>query len=182
VAQSTKKRSPGKTKRAPGRVLDKERLGIYLNDHLAGATLGVELVRRARKAAEADDLKAFLARLEIEIAADRETLARIMRALGIEQARYKVWAGWLGEKAGRLKANGSILRRSPLSDLVELEGLHLGVSGKLDLWRALERTANSELERFNIPQLIARAETQQRELQVHRLAAAERVFERPASE
>ena len=38
-------------------------------------------------------------------------------------------AGWVAEKAGRLKLNGSLLTYSPLSRLVELEGLSLGVEG-----------------------------------------------------
>lgn len=44
-------------------------------------------------------------------------------------------AGWLAEKAGRLKLNGRPLRRSPLSGLVELEMMHLAVEGEQACWR-----------------------------------------------
>ncbi|HEY5356166.1 MAG TPA: hypothetical protein VIJ82_00465 [Streptosporangiaceae bacterium] len=53
-----------------------------------------------------------------------------MHLLGIPVRTYKVYAGWLAEKAGRLKFNGRLRARSPLSNLVELELLRLGVEGK----------------------------------------------------
>ena len=53
-----------------------------------------------------------------------------MTALGIPVRAYKVGVAWIGEKAGRLKFNGRILSRSPVSDLEELELLRLGVEGK----------------------------------------------------
>ena len=46
-------------------------LGIYLNDHLAGATLGVELARRLRSSNEGEaEFGQPLARLCAEIEAD----------------------------------------------------------------------------------------------------------------
>ena len=45
--------------------------------------------------------------------------------------------GWTGEKLGRLKLNGQLLGYSPLSRLIELEGLMLGIAGKLAMWIAL---------------------------------------------
>ena len=53
-----------------------------------------------------------------------------MTALGIPVRAFKVGVAWIGEKAGRLKFNGRILSRSPVSDLEELELLRLGVEGK----------------------------------------------------
>ena len=46
-----------------------------------------------------------------------------MAALGIPIRAYKVYAAWIGEKAARLKLNGYLLARSPLSSLEELECL-----------------------------------------------------------
>jgi hypothetical protein len=43
----------------------------------------------------------------------------------------------MGEKAARLKLNGHLLARSPLSSLEELEMLRLGVEGKAAGWRTL---------------------------------------------
>ena len=106
-------------------------LGIYLNDHLAGATTGAALARRMAASAEpGTERAAVLSRLAGEITADRAALLRIMTALGIPVRGYKVFAAWAAERAGRLKLNGRLLTRSPLSDLEETEMLRLGVDGK----------------------------------------------------
>jgi len=49
----------------------------------------------------------------------------------------KLAAAWLAENVGRLKLNGQFLQYSDLSRLLELEGLGLGIHGKMDLWRGL---------------------------------------------
>ncbi len=96
-------------------------LGIYLNDHLAGATAGTELAHRmARSHGDGED-SGRLRRLAAEIGQDRAALLDIMTALGIKVRRYKVCAAWIGEKAGRVKFNGRLFTRSPLSELEELE-------------------------------------------------------------
>ena len=88
-------------------------LGIYLNDHLAGATAGTELAHRmARSHGDGQD-GSTLRQLAAEIAQDRAALLDIMAALGIKVRCYKVSAAWIGEKAGRLKFNGRLLTRSP---------------------------------------------------------------------
>ena len=101
-------------------------LGIYLNDHLAGATAGTELAHRAARTHRAHGQGGQLKRLAVEIAQDRAALISMMKALGIPVRAYKVCAAWIGEKAGRVKPNGRLLARSPLSDLEELELLRLG--------------------------------------------------------
>ncbi|HET6192013.1 MAG TPA: hypothetical protein VFE59_34015, partial [Trebonia sp.] len=59
-------------------------LGVYLNDHLAGATAGLQLARRAAASAEPGSEAATVRkRLASEIAADRSTLIKIMTTLGI---------------------------------------------------------------------------------------------------
>ncbi|MDT7571835.1 MAG: hypothetical protein QOE05_2009 [Actinomycetota bacterium] len=147
-------------------------LGIYLNDHLAGATAGLELFRRAA-GSQTGPTGDALKRLTAEVEEDRETLLSIMRALGFPVRQYKVVAAWAAEKAGRLKLNGRLLSRSPLSDVIELEGLHLGVLGKAAGWRLLRTLADAEprLDTTQLDGLIARAERQAAELDELRLAA-----------
>ena len=58
-------------------------LGIYLNDHLAGATAGSELARRMARSHQEREEAAILKRLGVEIARDRTALLDIMAALGI---------------------------------------------------------------------------------------------------
>ena len=105
-------------------------LATYLNDHLAGSTGGIELVRRAAGEYEGTELGEFLSGLAREIEEDRETLKEYLAELGVDEDRLKVAAGWAGEKLGRLKPNGHLMSRSPLSALVEFEALSLGVEGK----------------------------------------------------
>lgn len=146
-------------------------LAIYLNDHLAGSTVGVELARRARGSNEGTELGEFLAALTEEIEADRETLQDVMEAVGAGRDRLKVYGAWTGEKLGRLKLNGSLLGYSPLSRVVELEGLRLGVEGKACLWRMLSELADPRLAGFDFDALTVRAERQRDELERRRLEA-----------
>ena len=53
-----------------------------------------------------------------------------MAALGIPVRQYKQVASWVGEKLARLKLNGHLLSRSPLSDLVEFEFIATAVLAK----------------------------------------------------
>ncbi len=153
-------------------------LGIYLNDHLAGATAGTELAHRmARSRGERED-SGRLRRLAAEIAQDRAALLDIMAALGIEVRRYKVGAAWIGEKAGRLKFNGRLFARSPLSNLEELEMLRLGVEGKAAGWRTLRTLADTDtrLGPARLDELISRARRQADLLEGLRVAAADQVL------
>ncbi|MDX6653210.1 MAG: hypothetical protein QOJ38_1991 [Solirubrobacterales bacterium] len=153
--------------------MDKRLLSTYLNDHLAGATAGTELARRASGAHEGSKLGMELAQLAEEIAEDRASLEGLMDGLGITRNQLKVGMAWVGERAGRLKLNGRLLERSPLSDLLELEILHLGVLGKRDLWQALRVAFGDELEGFDLGALEDRASDQERRLARFRLGAAE---------
>jgi hypothetical protein len=148
-------------------------LGIYLNDHLAGAAAGVRLARRLRQSNEEDaELAQPLARISAEIEADRATLESLMRRLGIRRSRVKPALAAVGEKLGRLKPNGQLRGYSPLSRLVELEALLVGVSGKLQLWRTLGRGLDTGLSGFDFTALAARADRQRGVLdELHGIAA-----------
>jgi hypothetical protein len=153
-------------------------LGTYLNDHLAGATVGVELSNRARNSNKHTPLGKFLGELADEIEEDRETLKRIMDTLDVGQDRAKQAVGWLGEKIGRLKPNNRLFGYSPLSRVIELEGLSLGIEGKRSLWQALGVVGDERLAEFDFDALIARADRQRSRVEEHRLAAADKAFGR----
>ena len=157
-------------------------LAVYLNDHLAGATLGLELVRRTARENRDSTLGSFLADVLIpEIEEDRRTLQRLMGQIGIAPSRPKVAAAWLAEKLGRLKLNGELRRYSPLSRLVELEGLAVGIEGKRALWLALEAASDGGLNGFDFPALAERAEFQRSRLEEHRLAAVTAALGEPSA-
>jgi hypothetical protein len=150
-----------------------ERLAIYLNDHLAGATAGVELARRLRASNEGDpQFGPALAEICAEVEEDRETLKAVMDRLEVGQSKLKPAAAVLGERLGRLKLNGQLLGYSPLSRLDELELLQIGVVGKGRLWRALEHTHADDLSRFELGPLAERATSQLRRLEALHLKAA----------
>jgi hypothetical protein len=153
-------------------------LGIYLNDHLAGATAGTGLAHRMAVAAHQPPTGGTLRRLAVEISMDRETLLEFMAALGVPVRAYKLWAAWAGEKAERLKPNGRLLSRSPLSSLEELEILRLGVEGKAAGWRTLRVLADrdSRLDPARLDDLIARARRQADQIEELRVAAADQVI------
>lgn len=152
--------------------MSKKLLSIYLNDHLAGATAGTELAHRVAGSNEGTPLGDLLAELATEIAEDREALQKAMSKVGVRRDHLKAKGGWVAEKFGRLKLNGQITGYSPLSRLEELEGLHLGITGKLELWRMLKRTNETRVG-VDLDELIKRAESQRRRLAPHRQAAAE---------
>jgi hypothetical protein len=79
-------------------------LGIYLNDHLAGATAGVEPGAPDCQACRGSANGGALDTLARDIAEDRAALVEITRTLGIPVRRYKIYVAWVGEKVGRPQA------------------------------------------------------------------------------
>jgi hypothetical protein len=158
--------------------MDRKLLRIYLQDHLAGATGGLELARRARGANEGTPYGELLAKITDDIEADRRSLESLMDDLGFGADRAKNLVFWAGEKAGRLKLNGQLTGYSPLSRVVELEGLITGVNAKLSLWRTLREVAEPvpELEADRLGRLIDRAEEQLATLHELRSRAGREAF------
>jgi hypothetical protein len=143
-------------------------LGIYLDDHLAGATGGLELAKRAAGEHEGTELGAFLAQLRGEIAEDRRALEALMDQLDVTPCMVKQVVTWAAEKAGRLKPNGELRGRSPLTPFVELEALSLGIEGKRLMWVALREVDGLPLSEERRAELEARAERQRAGVEEHR--------------
>ena len=115
---------------AAGDVRDPDLLGIYCNDHLAAATGGIELVSRMIGVHRGTAYEPRLEQLLDELREERAGLRASMAALGVPVRQYKQIGSWLGEKLSRLKLNGHLLSRSPLSDLVEFEFISTAVLAK----------------------------------------------------
>ena len=157
--------------------MDRSLLGIYLNDHLAGATGGVELARRALRNNRGTLYEPDLARLVGEIDEDRVTLERLMERLRIPRSPVKVPVAWALEKVGRLKPNGRLLEYSPLSRVVELELLASGVETKRALWLSLQTLARDGIDLgVDVEELIARARRHRRLIERRRVQAAAEAF------
>ncbi len=149
-------------------------LAIYLNDHHAGSVVGVELAKRTLGNNRGTEYEAFLEQLLEDIQADQATLDRIIERSGISRSPVKPGLAWASEKVGRLKLNGAITGYSPLSRLIELEGLKVGIEAKLCLWRSLRsaRPAGAAVTDAELDELIARAQAQIEVVEEHRVKAA----------
>jgi len=147
-------------------------LGIYLNDHLSGAVFAGELIKRALRENRGSTFAPFLEELLREVGEDRETLERLMDTLGVRRSGVKRALAVAAERAGRLKLNGLLAGYSPLSRLLELETLTLGVTGKRALWRVLREHDDARLRGFDFDELERRANEQLVELERHRLEAS----------
>ena len=159
-----------------------ELIGIYLNDHLAGATVGTSLAQRAAHSPGQLD-QPTLQRLAGDINADRQALLKIMALLGVPVRHYKTTVAWLGERVGRLKPNGRLRTRSPLSNLEELELMRLGVEGKAAGWRTLRELAATDprLSAAWLDELLDRARAQADLLEDLRVRAAASLVEAPTA-
>jgi len=144
---------------------------IYLQDHSAAATAGLAFFRRAASSHSDANVRRELAELAEEIDEDRAALRAMMASLRVRPARSKMLLAWIGEKLGRLKGNGRLIKRSPLSDVIELEGLIMAVTGKTSLWVSLLQVAGPDrrLHESSLHTLVKRAEDQKARLeQLHR--------------
>jgi hypothetical protein len=114
-----------------------ELLRIYLQDHLASATGAVELAKRAYGSNRGSELGPGLAAVRAQLSDDHAALLDLMDRLDVGRDRMKEGAAWAAEKAGRLKLNGRVRGYSPLSRVVELEGLALLLLGQRQMWETL---------------------------------------------
>lgn len=165
--------------RHPDDSADAERLlRIYLGDHFAGSTGGLNLARRAASNHRGGAHGLPLSAIAEEIAEDRRTLRRIMDDLDVTPPPAKVTLAWVMERAARLKPNGRLLGRSPLSSVIELESLRMGVEGKSSCWRTLRALADNDhrLSARALDELVDRAEDQARRLEEIRVGVVTDTF------
>lgn len=160
-----------------GRTEADRLLGIYLRDHFAGSTGGLELLRRCRRANHDEPLAAMLADIEGEIVEERTTLGSIMARSGVRPSAIKSAIGSIAVVLGRLKSNGRFARYSPSSRVVELEGLAAAVTTKRNLWRSLAVVADGTIVAdAEVERLIEQATAQFDRLVAAHREAAERAF------
>jgi hypothetical protein len=153
-------------------------LSTYLQDHRAGAEMGVSLVQRLRDENEGNAYGDFLTLLGREIEEDVATLEAIMERFAVGKATLKTAGAKVAEVLGRLKPNEHLTEYSPLSRVQELEMLRAGVEGKLALWDALYEVspADDRLDADELGALVERAETQLAGLREHQRMAAREAF------
>ena len=156
-------------------------LAIYLKDHHAAGSAGARLAARlAENVSPAVEARNELARVAQEVQEDLHTLERVMLA---EQVRPNATKDTLAkglELLGRFKLNGRVTGRAPLSDVIELETLLVGITGKAALWRSLSEGGTRASVDFD--ELLRRADAQQATVSRYRDRAASRAFARPLAD
>jgi hypothetical protein len=147
-------------------------LSIFLRNHEAAARAGLDLVRRAARNQRRRPWGDELTSLALEAEEDLTSLRRLMRHLDVSPDAVLGTALRLGERAGRLKPNGHLVRRAPLSDLVEVQGVLSALTLKGAGWRALLATRVADGAEQDLPALVERADRQrERLLAVHSAVA-----------
>ncbi len=155
-----------------------ELLGVYLNDHLAGSTAGLELAEKLRDNNQGTELGRVMAALHHDIDQDRAALEEVMARLDVDRHPVKEAAGWMLERLSRLRLNPVLTGSADLTRLLETEALSLGIEGKLALWRSLQQVAGDrpELAGFGLETLEARAVEQRAAVERYRLESAAKAF------
>lgn len=144
-----------------------ESIEVYLNDHLAGATAGVNLVEQAVDRHRADDMNDFFGQLASDIRADYATLETLIEDMGVDKSASKAALAEVGSKLAAPKFNAEGAGNEYLGDFVTLETLSIGVEGKRCMWVALQTVADAypELQALDLDALEARAQDQRERLE-----------------
>lgn len=152
----------------------KHHVGTYLNDHLAGSVVALELLEYLEGQSSETALRHFVAGLRADIVEDRRELEGLMGRLGVMRSGPRQAMAWLGEKATELKLRLDDLAGGELRVLEALEAVALGIDGKRALWRSLAAAAANEpaLRGPDYARLERRAEEQRGRIEAVRLEAA----------
>jgi hypothetical protein len=154
-----------------------ENLGTYLNDHVAGSVLALELLDHLIDLPQAPDRK-LLTQLRIEIQEDQDVLRQLLRSVGAKESTARKAAAWLTEKLGRAKLRIDESGSGELRMLEGLETLALGIQGKLALWRSLATLGDAvpPLKTLDLARLQSRALEQFERVDRLRLDAVRRIL------
>jgi hypothetical protein len=145
-----------------GAVAHPELLAVYCSDHIAAAAGGIELVIRMIGVHRGSRFEQPLRQLLDELRQEKSDVEATARALDLPVRQYKQMAVWVAEKASRLKLNGHLVSRSPLSDLVEFEFLASAVRAKRSGFETLRIAAevDARIDRVLVDGLITQANRQ----------------------
>jgi hypothetical protein len=153
-------------------------VAIYLNDHLAGSVVAVELLEHLEAAHKGMPMESFAAQLRTDIEADRRTLKALMDRLGVAESPTRRASAWLAEKVTELKLVVDDPADGELRLFESLEALSLGIEGKRALWLALSSAAEvePELRAADYGRLVRSAEEQRSRVEAVRLEVAKRAL------
>jgi len=155
-------------------------IATYLNDHLAGSVVAVELMENLETVYAGLPIADFIAKLRADIEVDIRELEDLMGHLQISESRTRKASAWLTEKFTQLKLRLDDPAHGDLRLFESLEALSLGIEGKRSLWLALSAAAelSPQLRIANYQRLQQRAEEQRARVEGQRLELARKALNR----
>ena len=127
--------------------MNDDHLSVYLNDHISGAVAAIKIIEDCRAHNPSGPLNEALTELLVQVKADHTVLKDIQARVPSSENPIKKFTTWLFSRVIRLKLESILFQYNDLTRLEELEGLMLGIRGKLALWSALQAAASSD-DRF----------------------------------
>jgi hypothetical protein len=122
-----------------------DRFVIFLNDHRAVIAGELSLASRCRSANPGTDLSHDLTLHIGELNRDLDRIEEMITDLDGSVDHLRSLAAMVGERIGRLKTNGQYFGYSPLSRVVELDGLVAAASARMSMWTILQHLRRVEL-------------------------------------
>lgn len=160
-----------------GPASPRDMLAIYLEDHDAGACVGIALARRTLRNNDQWSASEALEQLVADLVEDRRTAQQLMPVLDTQPSSWKTISARAAERVGRFKLNGRLRGYSRLSQVWEFEALMDAVAAKRRMWQmvqdlpGLQDAAGVDAER-----MLARADDQLARLEPLWRSAAETAF------
>jgi hypothetical protein len=153
-------------------------ISTYLNDHLAGSVVALELLDHLTATYSEAALTTFFRQLRADIAADRDELQGLMEGLNIGQSRTRKASAWMAEKMTEWKLRFDDPKGGPLRLFESLEALSLGIEGKRSLWIALNAAAEKtpSLGILDYERLKQRAQEQRDRVETLRIETARKAL------
>lgn len=155
-------------------MLDTQNLTSYLNDHLAGAEMAIEMLSSRQDRDPDPRLQPVLE----EIREERARLEQLMADMDLSSNPLKQAGAWVAEKASRVARDLSRVDQSAIAPLLEIEALQIGIAGKRALWVSLQVVVDQDdrIAALDLDGLIARADAQSDVVQDVRRAVVREVL------
>jgi hypothetical protein len=155
-----------------------DHIATYLNDHLAGSVMALELLDHLEATHSESELSTFFKQLRADVTADQDELQRLMDHLDIGESRTRKASAWLAEKMTELKLRFDDPEDGGLRLFESLEALSLGIEGKRSLWTALTAAAEKSpsLRILDYGRLTQRAQNQRDRVENLRIETAKKAL------
>lgn len=134
-----------------GPGIDDGLLGQYMNDHLTGATAGLERIETMAKEFITTPVYPELSQVATAIRGEHAYLEELIKRQGFTRPAISATLSWVGEKAARLKPYSRPPgQRSPSALVLDTELVLSAVIGKLHGWKTMLEYA----EELGVPEQV----------------------------